>query len=76
LAIIKSVNVENRCCHVKNRGGIRRLTDTSALPRSRDNLLAGKLLLLFPAACHGVVQRRHLPVEIIAAKPNTFPGST
>jgi hypothetical protein len=27
------------------------------------------------AACHCVVQRCYLPVEIIPAKPNTFPGS-
>jgi hypothetical protein len=42
-----------------------------------DNLLAGKPILPFrgEAACHCVVQRRYLPVEIIPAKPNTFPGS-
>jgi hypothetical protein len=38
-----------------------------------DNLLAGKLILPFEgeAACHCVVQRYYVPVEIIPAKPNT-----
>jgi hypothetical protein len=27
------------------------------------------------AACHCVVQRRYLPVEIIPAKPNAVPGA-
>jgi hypothetical protein len=42
-----------------------------------DNLLAGKLILPFKgeAACHCVVQRRYLPVEIIPAKPNAVTGS-
>ena len=41
------------------------------------DLLTGKLILPFEgeAACHCVVQRRYLPVEIIPAKPNTIPGS-
>jgi hypothetical protein len=42
-----------------------------------DNLLAGKLILPFQgeAACHCVVQRYYVPVEIIPAKPNAVPGS-
>jgi hypothetical protein len=49
---------------------------TSLILRT-DNLLAGKLILPFEgeAACHCVVQRRYLPVEIIPAKPNAVPGS-
>src|SRR5215471_1433876 len=44
---------------------------TSLILRT-DNLLAGKLILPFEgeAACHCVVQRYYVPVEIIPAKPN------
>src|SRR5580698_5105327 len=49
---------------------------TSLILRT-DNLLAGKLILPFEgeAACHCVVQRYYVPVEIIPAKPNAVPGS-
>src|SRR6204780_3312925 len=47
---------------------------TSLILRT-DNLLAGKLILPFEgeAACHYVVQRYNVPVEIIPGKPNTIP---
>jgi hypothetical protein len=42
-------------------------------------IAAGSVSLILPfegeAACHCVVQRRYLPVEIIPAKPNAVPGS-
>src|SRR6201986_5686923 len=49
---------------------------TSLILRT-DNLLAGKLILPFEgeAACHCVVQRYYVPVEIIPVKPNAVTGS-